>query len=59
MYQLHYLPANANAAPHMLLEELGEYGAGVAAALVRLAGGKPATEGRQAPRRAKKEKTDA
>jgi len=43
----------------MLLEELGEYGAGVAAALVRLAGGKPATEGRQAPRRAKKEKTDA
>jgi glutathione S-transferase len=23
MYQLHYFPANANAAPHMLLEELG------------------------------------
>ena len=23
MYQLHYYPANANAAPHMLLEELG------------------------------------
>jgi glutathione S-transferase len=24
MYQLHYFPANANAAPHMLLEELGQ-----------------------------------
>jgi glutathione S-transferase len=24
MYQLHYYPANANAAPHMLLEELGQ-----------------------------------
>jgi glutathione S-transferase len=23
MYQLHYFPANANAAPHMLLEEIG------------------------------------
>src|ERR1700694_2693998 len=23
MYRLHYFPANANAAPHMLLEELG------------------------------------
>jgi glutathione S-transferase len=23
MYQLHYFPANANAAPHMFLEELG------------------------------------
>src|SRR6266851_4804383 len=23
MYQLHYFPANANAAPHMVLEELG------------------------------------
>jgi len=23
MYQLHYFPANANAAPHMLLEALG------------------------------------
>ena len=23
MYQLHYFPANANAAPHMMLEELG------------------------------------
>jgi hypothetical protein len=23
MYQLRYLPANANAVPHMLLEELG------------------------------------
>jgi hypothetical protein len=23
MYQLHYFPANASAAPHMLLEELG------------------------------------
>src|SRR6202140_1107375 len=23
MYQLHYFPANANAAPHLLLEELG------------------------------------
>lgn len=23
MYTLHYYPANANAAPHMLLEELG------------------------------------
>jgi glutathione S-transferase len=23
MYQLHYFPANANAAPHMLLEEMG------------------------------------
>src|SRR5260370_37934036 len=33
--------------------------AGVAAALVRLAGGKPATEGQQAPRRPKKEKSDA
>jgi glutathione S-transferase len=27
MYQLHYFPANANAAPHMLLEEIGvKYG---------------------------------
>jgi glutathione S-transferase len=24
MYQLHYFPSNANAAPHMLLEELGQ-----------------------------------
>jgi glutathione S-transferase len=24
MYQLHYFPANANAAPHMVLEELGQ-----------------------------------
>ena len=24
MYQLHYFPSNANAAPHMVLEELGE-----------------------------------
>lgn len=24
MYQLHYFPANANAAPHMILEEIGE-----------------------------------
>src|ERR1700722_18789969 len=24
MYKLHYYPANANAAPHMLLEELGQ-----------------------------------
>ena len=24
MYQLHYFPANANAAPHMVLEELGD-----------------------------------
>ncbi len=24
MYRLHYYPANANAAPHMLLEEIGE-----------------------------------
>ncbi len=23
MYQLHYFPSNANAAPHMVLEELG------------------------------------
>ena len=23
MYQLHYFPANANAAPHMVLEEIG------------------------------------
>ena len=23
MYQLHYFPANANAAPHMLLEPIG------------------------------------
>ena len=23
MYRLHYYPANANAAPHMLLEEIG------------------------------------
>jgi glutathione S-transferase len=25
MYQLHYFPANANAAPHMLLEEIGAH----------------------------------
>src|ERR1700754_1938008 len=24
MYQLHYFPSNANAAPHMVLEELGQ-----------------------------------
>ena len=24
MYQLHYFPENANAAPHMVLEELGQ-----------------------------------
>jgi glutathione S-transferase len=24
MYELHYFPANANAAPHMILEEIGE-----------------------------------
>ena len=23
MYQLHYFPANASAAPHMVLEEIG------------------------------------
>lgn len=24
MYQLHYFPSNANAAPHMVLEEIGQ-----------------------------------